>query len=197
MKQMVKLGLTLAAYAVAACFLLALVNNFTAPVILQHQKDKANEGMKIVYAAADDFEEVTDYEKPAGQYTVDALYLAKKDGKTIGVVAKASGPTYDRATLLVGFDLNHTVTGVQFLELTDSPGFGQKAKDPSFTVASGKTFYGQFAGKNADDGFISGKTFDAITGATFTSKGVGSILEQASKTAFGYLAAQNGTTEAN
>lgn len=43
-----------------------------------------------------------------------------------------------------------TVTGLQFLELTDSPGFGLKANDPTFTLPNGQTFYGQFNGKNAE-----------------------------------------------
>ena len=187
MKQMFKLGFTLAAFAVVSCFMLALVNNFTAPVIAQHQKDKANAGMKIVFPDATDFVEVTDYKKPEGLISVDELYLAKKGGKVIGTVAKATGPTYDHATLLVGQDMNRIITGVQFLDLTDSPGFGQKAKDPSFKVASGKTFYGQFIGKNANDGFVSGTNFDAITGATFTSKGIGNILATATTVAGDYL----------
>ena len=33
--NMIKLGLVLAAYAVASCFCLAIVNNITAPVILE------------------------------------------------------------------------------------------------------------------------------------------------------------------
>ena len=105
----------------------------------------------------------------------------------MGAVAKVSGPTYDHATLTVGLDLAGMITGVQFLENTDSPGFGLKASDPTFTVESGQTFYGQFAGKKANDGFIAGETFDAISGATITSKAVGAILEKGASTMGNYL----------
>src|SRR5574344_203712 len=125
MNKMVKLGLTLAAYSVTSCFCLALVNMVTAPTIAKHQADKLNEGLKIVYQDADGFDEVTDFEKPAGTITIEALYTAKKGGNVIGAVTKVSGPTYDHATMLVGQALQGTVTGVQFLELSDSPGFGQ------------------------------------------------------------------------
>ena len=52
---MIKLGLILAIYAVISCALLAVVNNFTAPVIEANQIAKANAGMlttKNVPAAA-------------------------------------------------------------------------------------------------------------------------------------------------
>jgi len=196
MKQMIRLGLTLAAYAVVSCFCLALVDNFTAPVIAKHQAAKLSAGLKIVYEDADSFEQATDYTKPEGVVSIDALYLAKKGSTVVGAVTKVTGPTYDHATLLVGQDLKGSITGVQFLDLTDSPGFGQKAKDPTYTVSSGKTFYGQFTGKNANDGFTVGSTYEAISGATITSKGVGVLLTQATYTAAQYLAAKYGGTAA-
>jgi Na+-translocating ferredoxin:NAD+ oxidoreductase subunit G len=194
MNKMIKLGLTLAAYSVASCFCLALVNNFTAPVITKHQAEKLNEGLKVVYQDADGFEQVTDFEKPAGAISVDELYLAKKSGTVVGAITKVTGPTYDHATILVGQNLKGIITGVQFLDLTDSPGFGLKAKDPSYKVPSGKTFYDQFTGKNAGDGFTIGSTYEAISGATITSKGVGVILTQATYTAGKYLSEKYGGT---
>ncbi|MBQ2479655.1 MAG: FMN-binding protein, partial [Treponema sp.] len=73
--SMLKLGLILAAYAVASCTVLALVNNFTAPVIEQNNIRKANEAMRAVFADADDFEQVKDDSLP-----IDSLYFAKKGG---------------------------------------------------------------------------------------------------------------------
>ncbi|MCR5290366.1 MAG: FMN-binding protein [Treponema sp.] len=187
MKNMLKLGLILAAYAVTSCFCLALVNNITAPVIEAHRAEQLAQGLKIVYADADSFEPVTDFEKPEGSISIDGLYAAKKNGSVIGAVTKVSGPTYDRATIIVGQDLQGVITGVQFLELSDSPGFGQKARDPSYKTTTGVTFYDQFIGKKAADGFTVGSTFEAVSGATITSRGVGDILTQATYTAGQYL----------
>lgn len=170
--SMLKLGLILAAYAVASCTVLALVNNFTAPVIEQNNIRKANEAMRAVFADADDFEQVKDDSLP-----IDSLYFAKKGGNVIGAVAKVSGPTYDHATIMFGVSTDGIVTGMRFLENTDSPGFGLNASDPSFKLANGKTFYEQFAGKKVADGFKAGQTFDAITGATITSNGVAGLLQ--------------------
>ena len=187
--EMVKLGAILALYAAASCAVLAVVNNVTSPVIAQNQKNKANAAMKSVFAEADNFDLIEDFDTTGGDaaISIDEMYAAKKDGKLVGAVAKVSGPTYDHATLTVGLDLAGMITGVQFLENTDSPGFGLKASDPTFKVESGQTFYGQFAGKKASDGFIAGETFDAISGATITSKAVGAILEKGASTMGNYL----------
>ena len=183
-----QLGIILATYAVVSCTVLALVNNFTSPVIKQNQINKANESMKIVFSSADSFQEVTDFTPSTDStITIQNMYLAKKDGNVIGCVAQVEGPTYDRATIIVGVDLSGTVTGLQFLKISDSPGFGLKANDPTFHVASGKTFYGQFEGLKVADGFKSNSTFDVISGATITSNGVADLVTQGTYSAMQYL----------
>ena len=44
--SMIKLGLVLCAYAVVACAMLAVVNNFTAPKIAENQKKAVETAMK-------------------------------------------------------------------------------------------------------------------------------------------------------
>ena len=171
--SMLKLGLILAAYAVACCTVLAIVNNITAPVIALNQQKKASSGMAAVFKQADEFEPV---QAPSA---CDALYLAKSNGSIVGAVVQITGATYDHSTIIVGMTSDGIITGMQYLENTDTPGFGQKASDPTFLLPSGKTFYGQFEGKKAADGFIAGETFDAISGATITSNGVGALMTQA------------------
>ena len=174
--DMIKLGLVLSLYAAASCTVLAVVNNITSPVIVQNQIRKANEGMKHVFPLAKDFEAVTDYANSDATISIDKLYLAKDGKEVLGAVAQVTGPTYDHSTILVGVDADGKVTGVEYLENTDTPGFGQKASDPTFKLANGNTFYGQFAGKNVSDGFTAGETFDAISGATITSTSVARLI---------------------
>lgn len=185
MKKILKLGFTLAAYATVACVSLALVYNVTAPVIERVKQEKAGAGMKIVFAQADSFVSVQDFERDAAnQIAINALYTAKKDGKTIGAVVDATGPTYDKATMLIGLDLNRTITGIQFLSLTDTPGFGQRANEPDFL--------NQFTGLNAENTLEAGKNFDGLSGASITTKGVTNILNYAVWIAGNYLAANHG-----
>ncbi len=180
--SMIKLGLTLAIFAVASCTVLALVNNVTSPVIKENNIRKANEAMKAVFPEAESFDIPDDAvcgTTKSGKTTIDSIHLAKKGGETVGAVVQISGPTYDRSTIMVGLDMKGTVTGMQFLENTDTPGFGQKASDPTFKVKSGHTFYGQFTNADSFRGFVAGETFDAISGATITSVGVATMMDDA------------------
>jgi len=187
--SMIKLGLVLCAYAVVACTLLALVNNFTAPKIADNQAKKVSAAMQEFFPDAGlTFETVNDYKAPVvGAITVDEIYVAKKDGKIVGGAAQVTGPTYDQGSILIGMKTDGSVTGLKFLKLTDSPGFGLKANDSTFKLPNGKTFYGQFEGKNAKDGFTAGKNFDAISGATITSVAVSSLINEGTKNLFDYF----------
>ena len=198
MKEMIKLGLTLALYAVISCTVLAVVNNFTAPKIAQNQVEKVNQAMTAFFPGDGyTFESVHDYEASSvGTIKIENLIVAKKDGQIAGGAAQVNGPTYDQATILVGMKSDGTITGLQFLKNTDSPGFGLKANDPTFTLSNGKTFFGQFEGKNAKDGFKAGSTFDAISGATITSNGVANLLTEGTSSLMKYMAA-NGVGGSN
>jgi electron transport complex protein RnfG len=188
MKQMVKLGASLAAYAVAACVLLAVVNNMTAPIIEKARAAEANAGMAEVFVVADSFDQASDF---SGDFStpiqVESIYLAKQGGEVIGAVVQATGPTYDKATIQIGLELDRTITGIKFLALSDTPGFGQRAiSEPGFSA--------QFAGKSADDAFESGSDVEALSGATITTKGVAQIIKYAAYIAGDYLATNYGGT---
>ena len=186
--EMLRLGLILVCYAVVSCAVLAVVNNFTAPKIAQNQIDKANEAMRQVFESADSFAQISDFEPAStNAITISDFYLAKKDGKVIGGVAQVSGPTYDKGKIIVGIGTNGTITGMQVLELSDSPGFGLKANDSTFKLPNGKTFYGQFTGKSAINGFKDGSNFDAISGATITSKGLGDMVSEGTQSLIKYM----------
>lgn len=189
--EMLKLGLILVCYAVVSCAVLAVVNNFTSIKIQKNNIEKANAAMKEVFPDADDFELISDFSAFSdgvdSTITISDFYAAKKDGKLAGAVAQVAGPTYDKGKIIVGVDVNGIVTGMQFLELSDSPGFGSKAKDPSYTLKSGQTFYGQFTGKDAKAGFIINETFDAISGATITSNGVAKLMTEGTKSLLNYI----------
>lgn len=197
MKEMIKLGLTLAIYAVISCTVLAVVNNFTAPKIAQNQENKVNQAMASFFPGDGyTFESVSDYDAASvGTIKIENMIIAKKDGKAVGGAAQVNGPTYDQATILVGMKADGTITGLQFLKNTDSPGFGLKANDPTFTLSNGKTFFGQFEGKNAKDGFKAGETFDAISGATITSNGVANLLAEGTGSLLKYLEKQGAANE--
>ena len=187
--SMIKLGLILFAYAVVACAMLALVNNFTAPKIAENQTKKVSAAMQEFFPESGlSFETINDFTPPVvGAITVDEMYVAKRGNEIVGGAAQVTGPTYDQGTILIGIKNDGTVTGLKFLKLTDSPGFGLKANDATFKLPNGKTFYGQFEGKNAKDGFVAGQNFDAISGATITSEAVSSLINEGTKNILSYF----------
>ena len=180
--EMVKLGLVLVCYAVASCTVLAVVNNFTSAKIAKNQIEKAAAAMKVVFPLAKNFIPVEEVPQNSdSSVSVTDVYIAENEDGLVGAVAQISGPTYDRGKIILGIDKNGFVTGMQFLDLTDSPGFGSKAKDSQYKLSNGKTFYEQFTGKNSAQGFEIGRTFDAISGATITSRAVGNLMNQGSE----------------
>lgn len=187
--SMIKLGLILSAYAVVACAMLALVNNFTAPKIAENQTKKVSAAMQEFFPESGlSFETINDFTPPVvGAITVDEMYVAKRGNEIVGGAAQVTGPTYDQGTILIGIKTDGAVTGLKFLKLTDSPGFGLKANDATFKLPNGKTFYGQFEGKNAKDGFVAGQNFDAISGATITSEAVSSLINEGTKKILSYF----------
>lgn len=187
--SMIKLGLILCAYAVVACAMLALVNNYTALKIAENQTKKVSAAMQEFFPESGlTFETINDFTPPVvGAITVDEMYVAKRGNEIVGGAAQVTGPTYDQGTILIGIKTDGTVTGLKFLKLTDSPGFGLKANDATFKLPNGKTFYGQFEGKNAKDGFVAGQNFDAISGATITSEAVSSLINEGTKNILSYF----------
>ncbi len=183
MKDMLKLGFVLAVFAGVACVALALVNNLTAPVIA------ANENAKLTAALAEVMPDAKSYTDgvftPDGtNVSVESCNVARDAANgVIGAVVQVSGPTYDRMTILVGVTADKTLTGVKILANSDSPGFGQKASEPAF--------YEQFTGKSAELSFTVGTDFDGISGATITSRGVGALLQTATKAALEAMANAN------
>ena len=183
-REIISLGLILALYALASCTVLAVVNAFTAPTIKQNQIEKTNLAMKAVFQDADSFEELDSFVSSSEKsISVNKVVVAYQNGKVIGAIAEVEGPTYDRASILIGVNTQGKVKGLQFLSNTDSPGFGQKAGDKNFHLANGNTFYGQFTGLTVADGFVLNKTLDSISGATITSQGVANLAKEGASSA--------------
>ncbi len=178
--SMIKLGLILAVYAAASCTVLALVNNVTSPVIKLNQLRKAKNAMEEVISQADDFADLKGFVQHfEGTVQINDLKFAKKDGQIIGAVCQVTGPTYETSSIMVGMLSDGTLTGMRYLSNKDTPGFGLKGSDATYKLASGKTFYEQFAGLSTDEPLVAKKNFDAISGATITSNGIASLLNVA------------------
>lgn len=90
------------------------------------------------------------------------------DGKT-AVEVVADGYSKGGIDILVGIDSNGAVCGIEFVSLGETPGLGSKVQDEG-------TFREQFVGETEP-----GEKLDAISGATFSSKGMRRAVNTALK----------------
>lgn len=102
----------------------------------------------------------------------DGLRAVDGGGTLLGYVVTAhSADSYSGTVkLTVGIRTDGTINGIEFLEISDTPGLGLKAKEPAFKD--------QYEGKKAETLMVtkSGNPgdgeIDAISGATITSSAV-------------------------
>ncbi|MGI6083865.1 MAG: RnfABCDGE type electron transport complex subunit G [Acetivibrionales bacterium] len=156
---------------------LAYVNGVTKPIIDENARIAEQENLKNVYIDADSFQDpqTADLLKSEGidiSNTIEKLYIAQKEGESIGYVVAVSSSGYGgKIKMLVGIDNDFNIKGVSLTSHQETPGLGAKASEPNFTD--------QFLGKAPEKTFNVVKRvpndeneIQAITAATVTSKAV-------------------------
>lgn len=147
------------------CLVIALglsaLNFVTEPVIAQLTETAKKEAMEAVLPDCD-------LEKAN-----DNVYVGTVDGKPIGyAVNVVTQEGYGGAIeMIIGFDSEFKITGLEYISMSETPGLGTRAKEESFTS--------QFLGEEAKQF----EEIDALTGATVTSKAVNGAINLASEMA--------------
>lgn len=166
--NIVKPIVVLGAICLVASAALAAVNEVTAPIIKAQEEAAANEAYFAVLPEADGFEAVTDYQTSNIQAVMKATNGA---GWAIQAYGKGFGGD---VPVIVGFDANGTIVGIQFLANSETSGYGQKLVDGS---EDGINFTQQFIGMSEAPEV--GANIDAISGATVSSKAAASAVTSA------------------
>ncbi|MEE1115208.1 MAG: FMN-binding protein [Eubacterium sp.] len=185
----------------AAGILLGLVHGITAGPIAAQQAATKAASQKAVFADAESFEAVADWDADSfaqnlldaglDQTTVNGVDIAKDgSGNTLGYVVDASnnegygGEVEVMVGVAIAEDGTYTVNGISFLTLSETAGMGMKAADPTFKdqfngLATGDTKQIEYTktGKSADN------QIDAISGATVTTNAVTKAVNGALKAA--------------
>lgn len=190
MKGMARLGIRLAIFAGLACASLALVYAFTKDSIDHQNEIQLQASLKEIFPQAVSFEPIQDLTSSDPNIKFDAAYEVKSDMAPLGIAVKVTGPSYGgAATLLVGVDLLRTITGVRIMVLSDTPGLGMNATNPTYYVDKTKkiTFLGQFDGKALSDPFQVKNDVVAITAATISSRSLTNIIKTAGNAAIAYM----------
>ena len=115
-----------------------------------------------------------------GKVTIDqAMEALDASGNVLGYIVNSSAKGYNgQVQISAGINKEGRLTGLGFLEISETPGLGMRAKEPAFTD--------QFAGKDASGDLTLVKTgnandqqIDGISGASYTSGAVHSALNAA------------------
>jgi electron transport complex protein RnfG len=201
MKGMIKLALTLAAFAAVACAGLAVVYTQTKDSIEANKGAKTQAALKEVFPAAERFVEVdvAGLESLAAEdarykgMAVLAAYRAELQGGRLGYAVRVGGNGYASGMeLLAGYANDQKVARVSILRNNDTPGLGKEAGSAKpVDKERGLSFLGQFEGRSASEAFEAKKDVIAISASTITSKAVASMVKLAGKAAQA-LAARDG-----
>jgi electron transport complex protein RnfG len=193
-KEMLKLGLTLAIFATAACVGLAFVYTGTAQVIAERQRADLDAALRELFPDADSFTDITGtIQSPDPLVVFENQYAARRGQDLIGVAIRSSRGSYGGPIkVLAGVEAGGRISRVRILEHSDTPGLGANAASPAYFVdkAVKLTFYGQFSGKAVNDPFEVKKDVAAVTASTITSKAVTDSVKAAGSAASAWLSVQ-------
>lgn len=174
MADIIKLGLFLMLVAAVAGLGVGYVNNVASPLIEKQILKEKIDSFKEVYPGADKVEnESAAYLKSDADPALKEINIAYKNGNQSGVLYLVQSKGYSGLiTILAGFDIStHKITAIKVLSQSETPGLGDKAKEPKFQD--------RYRGKNAATALEVVKTeplkehqIQAITASTITSKAV-------------------------
>lgn len=176
-KFIIRVAGTLTAICLVVSALLGGVNAITADKIAAINQANTEASLNAVSEGADEFapialtDAMTATASAAGAKLTEA-YTVKAAGETMGYAFKvvASG-SQGNIEMIVGVDADNAVTGVSIVSNKETAGIGSKVMENN-ALPSGTGVLDQFIGMSGAGTLTVGKTVDAISGATVSSKGV-------------------------
>ncbi len=163
MKDRIKPTLVLTIICVVASLLLTFAYELTKDRIADQKADKFNSSVEALFGKTES--KIVDLKCKYDE--VEAIAVTP-DKKTVVQVC-TDGYSKDGINILVGIDENGAVSGIEFVSLGETPGLGSKVRDQ-------EDFRKQFYGLTETT-----EEFDAISGATFSSKGMKHAVDTALK----------------
>ena len=151
-----------------ATTLLAGTNMITMEKIALNAVEKENSSRMIVLPEGKSYSEVVTLESGL-TYCIGSDEEGNEVGYVFTTGAKGYGGT---VSVMVGLDLEGTITGIEILSHSETPGLGANATGDSFK----SRFVGKSGELTVDKNSNDGQNIQAITAATITSKAVVSAV---------------------
>lgn len=183
--NIVKDAMVLFVITLVAGLALGFVYEITKPVIEERALEAKTEAYKAVYKDVAKFvedEELTDKieesqaflsSKGLNNITIDEVFVALDDSdNTLGhVMSVSTGEGYGgKITISLGYSMDGTVKGLEFLVLNETVGFGSRAAEPDFKDQFIEKQVTEFVATKS--GAASENEIDALSGATITTEAV-------------------------
>ena len=153
--SVIKITLPLSIICIVVALMLAAVNALTADTIAANASKEKEAAILSLFPEGESMDM---------QYAADGteIYRVKTGDDVIGYCADVEENGFGGAiSMMVGVDPTGSVCGVKIVSLSETPGIGSKVKSDGFL--------NRFRGR---DPFVIGENFDAISGATISSKAV-------------------------
>ena len=139
-ETLVKPVIVLVVICLITSTMLAVTNNATAPIIAAQEEAAAQEAYQAVLPEADSFTDLT------SEVSTENIVAVVKANNGAGYCVKATGKGYGGAVpVVIGFDNDGNILGVQFLQNSESAGFGMRLWDSS---GDGAVFADELVGKS-------------------------------------------------
>ncbi len=161
MKDKVFPTLVLTIICVVASLLLVFAHELTKDSIAEQKEKKFSSSVESLFGKVDSKLLDSNF----GNDEIEAIAVTS-DGRT-AIQVIADGYSKEGINILVGIDENGAVSGIEFVSLGETPGLGSKVRDQ-------EDFRKQFYGETEP-----AEEFDAISGATFSSKGMKHAVDTA------------------
>ena len=162
MKEKILPTIVLTIICVIAALLLTLAHEVTKDSIAKQKELKFSRTVEQLFGEC----EIRMLDGNFGCDEIKSIAVTS-DGRT-AVEIVADGYSKGGIDVLIGFDKSGAVCGIEFVSLGETPGLGSKVRDEG-------EFRMQFIGAT-DDSY----SFDALSGATFSSKGMKHAVDTAS-----------------
>jgi len=166
MKNYIHLSMVLFIISAIACGILALVNDFTSPIIQANKIKEEELARKVVLPEAVDFtKQVLDKSSDG----TELFYYTGKDsnGNIVGYTLVATAPGYSsNPKTMVGLDPELLINNIKVIDQAETPGLGANCVNDNFAP--------RFSGKNKAELKVDkdGGSIASITGATITTRAI-------------------------
>lgn len=161
----------LACVCAVCCGLLAFANSITKDKIAAAENAAVQESLSGLPDAGT-FEEIADFTSPSME-KVSVTGVYRDENRQTAVLVTADGYNKGGIQAVIGIDKDGAVTGISFVSVTETPGLGTKVQTNPELLAD------KLVGMTDPDS-VDGA--DAVTGATFSSKGLKNAVKCALST---------------